>query len=107
MRIEKVEVIEMAINYIENAKKYSNNTENRNESVSEMNETIRINCINEAYSKGLKDGMNSILKFMQLLNQLDNKINEQAFELAQKFKNDVIKKAGKYLNNISIFIEVV
>jgi hypothetical protein len=94
MRIEKVEVIEMAISYIENTKKEG--IGNRNENVLEINEAIRDNCINEAYSKGLKDGMNSILKFLQLLNQLENKINEQAFELAQKFKNDVIKKAGKY-----------
>lgn len=49
------------------------------------------NSNNEAYTKGLNDGMNAMLKFLRGFNQLENKINEQSYDHAEFFINNILK----------------
>jgi hypothetical protein len=103
MRIEKIEIIEMAIDYVcklhkelnykqfrdvNSSSQFGNSSRNSTDS---DNINISSSSTNDFYNKGLNDGMSSILKFLKMLNQIDHKINEQAFDHAEKFKNHVIK----------------
>lgn len=107
MRMEKSEVIEIAINYIEGMKRSINEnnftsfSQTRNENTSEAIITDKdtgCDSTNGEYSIGFTDGMNCAIKYFKKLNELEKKNNEV---LVQKFKNHAIKKG--YLVDILLF----